>query len=185
MDKYEEIKAEVASLTNVAKYVEDACPTGAAVIIHARDKLLEMLSKSESVTPEWLEEIKALAQAATPGPWMLSETDAYAEVWVKNCNENGEMPLALVGGTFKDAEFIARSREAIPRLLAEVERLTGERDAAVRRAEAAEAALQLAGIKIAQLSQCAPQPYSHVMPTAFEPTMTEVTNGTAEGRPRR
>lgn len=68
---------------------------------------------------------------------------------------------------------------------AEVERLAGERDSAVRRVEAAEAALQLAGIKIAQLSQCAPQPYSHVMPTAFEPTMTEVSNGTAEGRPRR
>lgn len=78
------------------------------------------------LTTEYLEEIKALSQAATPGPWMLSETDAYAEVWGKNCNENGEMPLALVGGTFKDAEFIARSREAIPRLVAEVERMTRE-----------------------------------------------------------
>ncbi|MEA5016137.1 MAG: hypothetical protein VB099_16420 [Candidatus Limiplasma sp.] len=139
MNRLEEIKAEVASLTNVAKYVEDACPTGAAVIIHARDKLLEMLSKSESVTPEWLEEIKALAQAATPGKWHWSSEDTT----ILETNATGAFfgrlhVLAIEGAdaTEADKELLACASEAIPRLIAEAERLTGERDAAVRRAEA-------------------------------------------------
>ncbi len=78
------------------------------------------------MTDDRLKEIEALVEAATPGPW---ETDS---------NETG-VPCILIGGepwwppwaylTIPNHErkatisFIARSREIVPELLAEVRRL--------------------------------------------------------------
>ena len=73
-----------------------------------------------------LEEIKARAEAATEGPWEALDAD-----------ENGMHAVAVDGtvlvevGDFCDAEFIAHARDDIPHLLALVESLTAERDAAI------------------------------------------------------
>ena len=73
-----------------------------------------------------LDEIRARAEAATPGPWAAEREDDYE--WI------------VVGGTYEpdcryviadcgfdspqsNATFIAHAREDIPYLLAEVERL--------------------------------------------------------------
>ena len=73
-----------------------------------------------------LAEIKAREQAAFGGPWEALDAD-----------ENGMHAVAVDGtvlvevGDFCDAEFIAHARDDIPHLLALVESLTAERDAAI------------------------------------------------------
>jgi hypothetical protein len=82
-----------------------------------------------------LDEIKARAEAATPGPWHAWDRGIGWEVHKgeerapcgRSCDElNGEFR-----GTFtrEDAAFIAAAREDVPWLVSEVERLTAERDA--------------------------------------------------------
>ena len=68
-------------------------------------------------------EIKARCEAATPGPWykgndtLVMKTESHAVV----CDTRAR----------SDAAFIAHARDDIPDLLAELERVTAERDAAV------------------------------------------------------
>ena len=87
------------------------------------------------ITPEQLAQWRALADAATPGPWEATSTwsddgDSYYVAVV-----DGRALLdTYVSMTDADAAFIAAAREAVPALLAEVERLTAE----VRRHEEAE-----------------------------------------------
>ncbi len=80
-----------------------------------------------------LEELKALVNAATPGPWSDDQFDPYGAVisraaphaeWV------GDYDGAVIGEAFsrKDAAFVAAARTAIVELIAEVERLQGELD---------------------------------------------------------
>ena len=71
-----------------------------------------------------LAELKALADAATPGPWWSGEcvpADGHALAWLGNmfvdCN-GGQKNYAEPS---HDAEFIAASREAIPALIADLE----------------------------------------------------------------
>lgn len=78
------------------------------------------------MTPSRLAEIKALADAATPGPWR----------WFPNPHPNDETIETRIafgdpwtyslwsGIRERDAAFIAASRTAVPELVAEVERLT-------------------------------------------------------------
>lgn len=73
-----------------------------------------------------LEAIRRRADAATPKPWKLSGDYVSDGIHV------------FLPPTTADAEFIVHAREDIPKLLAEVDRLTGqlaavttERDAAV------------------------------------------------------
>lgn len=81
-----------------------------------------------------LDELKELCAAATEGPWHQSP-DA---LWhVRTVLENALIPLALKDGEpiadaalDADAAFIAAARSAVPVLIAEVERLTQERDRA-------------------------------------------------------
>ena len=83
-----------------------------------------------------LDEIRERLDAATPGPWVRNDEEFYARICAKEYAD-----IAHVGRA-NDSDFIAHAREDIPWLLGEVARLTAERDAAVRRAEAAEADLK-------------------------------------------
>lgn len=74
------------------------------------------------MTPERLSEIRACCEKATKGPW-YPQNDYYGYGILFN---NGNR----VGVDFdkQDREFIAMSREAVPELLAEVERLQKENE---------------------------------------------------------
>lgn len=91
-----------------------------------------------TITNEELEEAQKLCDAATPGPWkfdeecqhLFSEADAtiviYARVDIGYTSQVEWMEVEA-----KDAEFIAKSRELIPKLLAEIQRLKGENEKAI------------------------------------------------------
>ena len=80
-----------------------------------------------------LEEIKARAEAATPGPWQWREDEPASLVHVTDPRLHPWNVLKAPdwGPTLADAAFIAAAREDVPWLLAEVERLTAERDALI------------------------------------------------------
>jgi len=91
-----------------------------------------------------LDALKALDQAATPGPWQAynaNEGTSSPPAWAV-CNDAYVNPLdhpedapavdiTVTYGTREDAELIAAARRALPALVAEVERLQKLRDAAV------------------------------------------------------
>lgn len=73
---------------------------------------------SKRLTTEALEAIRKRAEAATTGPWYTAHT--FDGQWI--IKENGD----IISGTVSrddDATFIIHSREDIPALLSEVERL--------------------------------------------------------------
>lgn len=74
---------------------------------------------------------RALAEAATPGPWAwrVTEDRHWAEVTPPPDDRDGPVARSLADD---DAAFIAAARDAVPALLDEVERLRAERDRAVR-----------------------------------------------------
>jgi hypothetical protein len=85
------------------------------------------------MTPERLAELKALADAATPGPWEATNGSRAAiervegRVLVRHVHHD-TMVILRPDGTrrafaFEDLPFIAAARTAVPELLAEVERL--------------------------------------------------------------
>lgn len=67
--------------------------------------------------------IKRLEEAATPGPWRTDSDECcvYAD---EDASGTGDAIAERIL-TSADAAFIATSREAVPALIAEVERLTG------------------------------------------------------------
>ena len=85
------------------------------------------------MTDNWLEQIEARANAATPGPWdydgMHNEIHAYVakEAWLIICDEYvvGDGPTLDEFGHHENANFrfIAHARADIPRLIAEVRAL--------------------------------------------------------------
>lgn len=75
-----------------------------------------------------IDKLKALALATTPGPWRASQNDVFAGPRYRVCQN------VTAGGSSKgmaderqwqiaNAAFIAACREAMPELIAEVERL--------------------------------------------------------------
>lgn len=79
------------------------------------------------VTPEQIAEWRRLAEAATPGPWSAPVETGPTEV-------HGATPVAITSLVHSvaekhDARFIAAAREAVPALLAEVERLRADYEA--------------------------------------------------------
>ena len=93
------------------------------------------------MTKEELEAIKARTQAATPGPWGLKEVVDYTEHWYQLFPDVGVYHGLISGDRHliigcdhcevlflghPDAEFICNSREDVPKLLDEIERLQGE-----------------------------------------------------------
>ncbi len=77
-------------------------------------------------TQQQRQEWRELAAAATPGEWTYIET---ASKWRIESDENGLIVDAFAMDT-ADARFIAAARAAVPALLADVDALTAERDAA-------------------------------------------------------
>jgi hypothetical protein len=76
------------------------------------------------ITREELDRWKQLADAATAGPWE-ADTRPVKLIHGTVYLPIGPMSLDLEGARV-DAEFIAAARDAVPRLVAEVERLTEE-----------------------------------------------------------
>lgn len=77
---------------------------------------------------KYLDEIRARAEAATPGPWKYDLCD-----WGKRTScavrHGGHLIIGFDGGLREnDASFIAHARNDIPSLLAEVERLSKENE---------------------------------------------------------
>ena len=89
------------------------------------------------MTQAELDALKALADAATPGPWATGDEDGMIYVG----NEFDSDTVAYCGQSLDDAAFIAAARAAVPALIAEVERLqvawSAEHDAYIRADEQA------------------------------------------------
>lgn len=95
------------------------------------------------MSPERIAEIRAAEQAATPGPWEVdgpgpdmrrNEEDPDDEKEWRNHAAWVNTPdmVGTCEGDYlrtQDADFCALAREAVPELLAEVERLLAERPA--------------------------------------------------------
>lgn len=90
---------------------------------------------TERLTDAELAELRELAEKATPGPWVYSperdthDSPIHQDIPVGKYGYYGYDDGGVVGSSEwiwlkdDDAAFIARSREAVPRLLDEVERL--------------------------------------------------------------
>jgi hypothetical protein len=94
------------------------------------------------MTQQELDALKALADAATPGPW--EEVAESGEWWMTTAtDEDGSLYVIPDTANMNqaDVDFIAASRTAVPALLAEVERLqvawSAEHDAYIRADEQA------------------------------------------------
>jgi hypothetical protein len=80
-----------------------------------------------SVTDDELRAIKARADAATPGPWRSmvegrDHTSGSSFIMTGEGAARGD-DIELSGATVADQDFIARARQDVPRLVAEIERL--------------------------------------------------------------
>ena len=81
------------------------------------------------MTQQELAALKALAEAATPGPW--EEVAESGEWWITSASdETASLYVIPDTGLMNqaDVDFIAASRTAVPALLAEVERLRVENE---------------------------------------------------------
>jgi hypothetical protein len=81
---------------------------------------------SDSITNEAL---KQLAEAATSGRWAVSEARTVENTFMVTGGEGFGFGLIADVVTAEDAAFIAAAREAVPRLLSEIE----EKDAEIAR----------------------------------------------------
>lgn len=99
------------------------------------------------MTQDELDRLEALANAATPGPWVVNggvpeqvvhsptkrhpnRTSFMPIVWLQQTDyASGEYVADMMDG---DAQFIAAARDAVPALVAEVKRLRGLVEAAYR-----------------------------------------------------
>jgi hypothetical protein len=88
-----------------------------------------------------LDELKALCAAATPGPWVAQVLGSDGYMVNRVLPDDADLREKMRRGVLKvnwldwdsdkaNAEFVAASRSAVPSLIAEVERLTVERDRA-------------------------------------------------------
>jgi hypothetical protein len=91
------------------------------------------------MTAERLAEIKRRCEAATQGSWTKKDNNAYQAsclIFASDGNQIAQVANWQNAGfnidADKNAEFIAHARQDIPDLLDEIERLTRERNAAVK-----------------------------------------------------
>lgn len=73
------------------------------------------------INQEQLNAIKERVAKATPGPWLVEESRYEGRFNAASADENYDLPACLMG--IEDAEFVTHSREDVPALVAEVERL--------------------------------------------------------------
>jgi len=74
-----------------------------------------------------LDEIEARARAATPGPWTSfvegRDHQSGSDFIMTGPDTNRGEDIELLGATAADQDFIAASRQDVPRLVAEIRRL--------------------------------------------------------------
>ncbi len=93
------------------------------------------------MTQQELDALKALANAATPGPWRVAEYNTVAADGrrILKCRDQYDgVRLAVHDNAKADAAFIAASREAVPALLDALAAANARAEAAERRAMVAE-----------------------------------------------
>lgn len=78
-----------------------------------------------------IDQAERLANAATPGPWTVAPNGGgiYGPCPIVVAVTVGDDPEPVVFATNDDLDFIAAARTLVPALIAEVRRLTKERDA--------------------------------------------------------
>jgi|SRR5690625_2284593 len=92
------------------------------------------------MTPDRIAELRALADAATSGPWRVrwfpvdTVTGEGGDYVVEAGDISGHAEELICYGDW-DGDFIAAARTAVPELLAEVERLTTSLDRARKLAD--------------------------------------------------
>jgi hypothetical protein len=82
------------------------------------------ISKTDAVSEEYIFQIKARCELATPGPWR-SYLESRDQIAGSDFIQTGGEDIYLYGATIADKEFIAHARQDIPRLVGEVLRLRG------------------------------------------------------------
>lgn len=104
---------------------------------------MDNLGKVEIGSPIWIEQQRAICDAATPGPWATSVSNEYPYDDIGS-GLTGEH-VALCGSKIENSRFIVAARTVLPSALdaleasmqreaekdATIARLTAERDAAV------------------------------------------------------
>ena len=83
------------------------------------------------MTQAELDELKALANAATAGPWFCKHPRnraCHPSPSVIEAHGSYVLPAHSYSSNFGDGTFIAIARTAVPQLIAEVERLRAELD---------------------------------------------------------
>jgi len=88
-----------------------------------------MTDESQILTPKELKQIRARCEKATPGPWISyiegrDHTSGSSFIMTGFGESRGE-DIELSGATAAELDFIAQARQDIPRLLKEIERLSG------------------------------------------------------------
>jgi hypothetical protein len=82
---------------------------------------------NESLSSEYLEEVKKRCDASTKGPWIASiegrDHPLGGETVILRGVDREEEDLYLIGGTVDDYDFIAHAKQDIPLLLNELARL--------------------------------------------------------------
>jgi hypothetical protein len=98
------------------------------IVIQAKSEQCSKVSKTE------IERLRALADRATPGPWSIGEDAREAAATLRAQPRSATTGAAVgapvdviipFGRAYSDAALIAASRNAIPALLDEIERLQG------------------------------------------------------------
>lgn len=83
------------------------------------------------------EELRRLNDAASPAPWFVFKMDGYPNVVSYTVPHNGETLRGEIPADDADDELIAAARNALPRLLADLDAAEDERDEAVALIDAA------------------------------------------------
>jgi hypothetical protein len=73
-----------------------------------------------------LDRIKALANSATPGPWVLGGLDQDGNRYIGNVIDDGVLDGVVATSGDCDAEFIANARSLVPALIARIRDLEAE-----------------------------------------------------------
>lgn len=71
------------------------------------------------MTDEQLRELTALAEAATPGPWLVSIVDNVNAVFCRVAPDATAHVCCYTDNRENDIAFISAARDAVPELLAE------------------------------------------------------------------
>lgn len=81
---------------------------------------------NETISEEYLKEVRKRCDEATPGPWISFIEDRDHESgdsFIMRGQDGSEEDLYLYGGTIADHDFVANAKQDIPILLNEIIRL--------------------------------------------------------------